>query len=190
MDRDPLGGSTDTPEEGVCCPRGICTCHYVGTENDVRRTLYQISGAVRDARQSRKCGALADVSCTWTRLKHETKKPRRNHREWYVTRRASAWSKKWRRALGRKCSTRLPGLCGGAVVGSSHSTACEVPCTPHLPGPGSQGKAFSPAGLVAARRIITQLGIPLCAFGLALCGLFRLNLLTLERLGDVPYSGI
>ena len=80
MDRDPLGGSTDTPEEGVCCPRGICTCHYVGTENDVRRTLYQISGAVRDARQSRKCGALADVSCTWTKLKHETKTPLDAHR--------------------------------------------------------------------------------------------------------------
>ena len=82
------------------------------------------------------------------------------------------------------------GLFSGVVVGSSHSTACEVPCGPDLPGSGSQGKAFSPAGLVAARRIITQLGIPLCAFGLALCGLSRLNLFTLERLGDVPHSGI
>ena len=82
------------------------------------------------------------------------------------------------------------GLFSGVVVGSSHSTAREVPCGPDPPGSGGQGKAFSTAGLVAAGRIITQLAIPLCAFGLALCGLSRLNLLTLERLGDVPYSGI
>ena len=43
----PLGGSTDTPEEGVCCPWGCCTGHYVGTENAVRGTLDRLGSYKR-----------------------------------------------------------------------------------------------------------------------------------------------
>ena len=82
------------------------------------------------------------------------------------------------------------GLFGGVVVGSTHSTARVVPCGPDLPGSESQGKASPLAGLVAARHIVTQLSVPFCAFGLALSSLLGLDLFSLERLGDVPHSGI
>ena len=82
------------------------------------------------------------------------------------------------------------GLFGGVVVGSTHSTARVVPLGPDPPGPENQGKASPLVGLVAARHIVTRLSIPFCAFGLALRSLFRLGLFSLERLGDVPYSGI
>ena len=36
--RCPIGGSTDTPEEGVAIRGAYCTSNYVGTE-DVRETL-------------------------------------------------------------------------------------------------------------------------------------------------------
>ena len=68
-----------------------CTSDYVGTEN-VRRTL-DLGGSVKRRTTVTKMRALADESRAWLALKHETKKPRRDHREWYVTRRASAWSK-------------------------------------------------------------------------------------------------